>query len=436
MGILLGTERHMQNGRRGSIAWQPDKSINGHALIVGASGVGKTHRLRILANALVQNYNCKIIIIDVHGDISIPGEDRVSFSESSAYGLNPLKVNPDRHSGGIRRRIRSFISMLNRSSTKLGLRQEATLTRLLEDLYDRNGFKQNDWRTWDPRTNPHARGRSRSQGVYPNISDLRNFAAYKLRVLKTGAGGEAFQALHELEKRARAMYSRALKSVGDSSDQDHDPGLDNLCLKANEAFQNMTARIKTGNEVNDWLRYPNAEILSSTLDRIDHLDKAGIFKDAPPPLSPRSAIHTYDIKSIGRDEQKMFVDILLEELWLEVKARGQRSVPDTFIIIDEASIFLSDEPDHIINTLIRECRKFGLAIIFASQSVNHFSEDVLANVGMKLILGVDQMFVSQLARMLRIDGKLLDNIRPRRTALVQCKVVGDQRNDFTEIFLA
>ena len=38
--------------------------------------------------------------------------------------------------------------------------------------------------------------------------------------------------------------------------------------------------------------------------------------------------------------------------------------------------------------------------------------------------------------MLRVDAKQIDAIKPRMSALVQCKVVGDQKNDFTEIFLA
>ena len=139
---------------------------------------------------------------------------------------------------------------------------------------------------------------------------------------------------------------------------------------------------------------------------------------------------------MGRDEQKMFVEILLEEVWQEHKSRGERSQPDTFIIVDEASIFMCDDPDHIINILMRESRKFGLGLIFASQSVSHFTEDILSNVGLKLILGVDQMFIPTLSRMLRVDGAKIDAIRPRKSALVQTKVVGDQKNEFSEIYLA
>lgn len=423
---------------RGVVEWHPDKTINGHGLIVGASGVGKTHRLRMLTKGIVQTYGGRVIVIDVHGDIDIPGEKRVKFSESTSFGLNPLKINPDRYSGGVRRRIRSFIAMINRSG-KLGSRQEAAMARLLEDLYDRNGFDPMDWKTWDPLKNPNVRGRSAAHGVYPNISDLKKFTAAKLKMLKTGAGGEGFKVLTELAKVTKALNKKTLKSHGDQQDAEDDgpdPALEKLKLKAKETYSAFIDAMRTGDEINDLLRYSSEDVLASVLDRIDHLYKAGIFKDAPPPLDASDPIHIYDIHSIGRAEQQMFVEILLEDLWQEAKARGQVNRPDTFIVIDEASIFMTDDADHILNILMREARKFGIGLIFASQSVNHFSEDVLANVGLKLILGVDQMFVSQLSRMLRVDGKLIDNIRPRATALAQCKVVGDQRNDFTEIFLA
>ncbi|MFZ3481735.1 ATP-binding protein [Sphingomonas sp. 3-13AW] len=435
MSILLGTSMVAAGGRREAVSWIPEKAINGHSLVVGSSGMGKTHRLRKLIEGVVSSYGARVHIIDVHGDITIPGEQDALFSESSPYGLNPLKINPDRYSGGVNKRIRAFGSMLSRTSQTLGPRQSAALTRLLEDLYRRNGFDANDWRTWNPLTNPNVRGRSLHHGVYPNISDLKKFTAYKLKELKTGAGGEANTALNELNKVARAMHKKALKSHG-TEDEGLDPALDKAVLKAIETYTKYVRAVRTGDELNDLLRYTSAEVLETVLDRIDILDKSGIFKDAPPPLDEMAAVHRYNIKALGRDEQKMFVEILLDEIWQAAKARGQTDVPNNYIVIDEASIFLDKDPDHIINILMRESRKFGIGLMFASQSLNHFSDDVLANVGLKIVLGVDQMYISQMSRMLRVDGRLIENIRPRRTALVQCKIVGDQRNDFTEIFLA
>lgn len=439
----MGTEAKKTH-QRNIVNWKPDSTINGHGLIVGASGVGKTHRLRMIAEALAYKYGSRVIIIDVHGDIRINGEQRAIFNETSRYGLNPLKVNPDPASGGVNRRIRGFISMINRTSHRLGARQEAAMRRLVEDIYEKNGFDAKDPRTWDPMNNPDARGRSRSQGVYPNISDLKRYSLYKYKQLMTGAGGDAFKALQELNKTIKSLNKEVLRNHSDVAEKHaldyisagDSEKLEKLKDKAIKSYTDFIHATKTGDEVNDLLRYTDIGTLASLVDRIDHLDKAGIFKDCPPEFAPGDGVHVYDIHSLGRDEQQMFVDVLLEDLWHEKKSQGPVHCPDTFIIIDEASIFVSDDSDHIINILIREARKFGLGLIFASQAVNHFSEDVLANVGFKLILGVDQMFVAQMSRMLRVDAKKIEEIRPRQTALIQCKVIGDQKNEYTEIYLA
>ena len=453
VSILLGTSTVAVGGKREMVSWMPDKAINGHSLIVGSSGMGKTHRLRKLIDGVVTSYGARVHIIDVHGDIQIPGEQRARFSESSPYGLNPLKVNPDRYSGGVNKRIRAFSSMLKRTSAALGSRQAAALIRLLEDLYRRNGFDANNWKTWDPLTNPDVRGRSLHHGVYPNISDLKKFTAFKLKELKTGAGGEANNALNELNKVARAHRKKVLQNVGHDIDDDEgktadpdrvappkaddeNPALEKATQKAIDTYTAYARAVRTGDELNDMLRYTSADTLESVLDRIDLLDKSGIFKDSPPQLDENAAVHVYDIKALGRDEQKMFVEILLDDIWQAAKARGQTETPRDYIVIDEASIFLDKDADHIINILMRESRKFGIGLMFASQSLAHFSDDVLANVGLKIVLGVDQMYVDQMKRMLRVDPKMIENIRPRRTALVQCKIIGDQRNDFTEVFLA
>lgn len=442
--ILMGTEQKPRNGERSIVHWRPAATINGHGLIVGASGVGKTYRLRLIAEDLAKQYGARVIIIDVHGDIEIPGERRAVFNETSPYGLNPLKVNPDPASGGVNRRIRNFLSMINRSSHRLGARQEAAMRRLVEDIYEKNGFDANNPVTWDPTNNPAARGRSRSQGVYPNISDLKRYALYKYKQLMTGAGGEAFKSLMELNKTVKALNKKVIgthnevaeKHAMDYLSPEDDAKLKKLRDKAAATYHDFITAVKTGDEVNDLLRYTDINTLASLVDRIDHLDKSGIFKDSPPDFGRQREIQTYDIHSLGRDEQKMFVDVLLEDLWTEQKSYGPVKKPNTFIIMDEASIFVNDDSDHIINILIREARKFGLGIIFASQSIKHFSEDVLANVGFKLILGVDQIFVGSMARMLRVEASRIETIRPRQTALIQCKVIGDQRDDYLDVYLS
>lgn len=435
MSILMGTTTG--TSQRRPVTWMPDRTINGHGLIVGSSGVGKTYRMKYVINKLAERPGTRIVVIDVHGDIEIPGEDRVEFSEISPFGLNPLKINPDPHSGGVNRQVRSFIQMINRTSHSVGARQEAALARLIEDVYRKNGFDAARPETWNPRHNPDVRGRSKSDGVYPNISDLRAYTVYKHRQLLTGAGGKAFHDFRELTRTIKSLQKLALKAQGGSLDPD-DPRLEKLKIKAKESYSNMIDHLETGEELDEVLRYTDIGTIESLVDRIDKLYKSGIFKDRPPRFEVHTPIHTYDIRSLGRDEQKMFVDTLLDDIWQKHKSRGaiRGTNPTTYIVIDEASIFLSKDPDHILNILMRESRKFGIGLIFASQSLNHFNEDILANVGMKLILGIDHMFVSSVARMLRVDAKKVEEIRPRQTALVQCKVVGDQSNEYEEVFLS
>src|SRR3546814_4178038 len=79
----------------------------------------------------------------------------------------------------VRRRINSFIAMINRTTSRLGVRQEAVLRALLNDLYELNGYDQRNPRTWDPRTNPYVRGHSKTTRRHPGISELTNLAYWR-----------------------------------------------------------------------------------------------------------------------------------------------------------------------------------------------------------------------------------------------------------------
>src|SRR3546814_7881732 len=79
--------------------------------------------------------------------ISDWSSDVCSSDLITEYGLNPLEVTTDPEFGGVRRRINSFIAMINRTTSKLGVRQEAVLRALLNDLYELNGYDQRNPRT-------------------------------------------------------------------------------------------------------------------------------------------------------------------------------------------------------------------------------------------------------------------------------------------------
>jgi DNA helicase HerA-like ATPase len=416
------------------IFWDPSTAISGHAILVGSSGVGKTHRLRYLIRHLIgANRNINIHILDVHGDIAPAARNRVVFSEITDYGLNPLEVVTDPEFGGVRRRINSFIAMINRTTSKLGVRQEAALRALLGDLYQANGYDPKNPRTWDPRTNPFVRGRCKESRTHPNISDLAAMCAWRLNVLVTGGGADAYKALNEVNKLARKLNKEAMKD--EASD---DARLESLVLQAVGAYEGYLKNIKSGRELEDYIKYDSQDTLKAVYERIKGLDATGIFKDKPPQFSHSDPLRVYDIKALSEDEQSMFAEVLLERLFVEAKARGQKDIPDTFIIIDEAHKFMSTDGEHIMNRMAREVRKFGVGLILVSQNFDHFPEDLIANSAMTMILGLHDMHHRKAETRLGLKPGRLKFIKPKQTALVQVRSGTNSglTNTFNDVILA
>lgn len=423
------------------IYWDPSTTISGHAILVGSSGVGKTHRLRYLIEHLIRaTRNINIHILDVHGDIAPRAENRVVFSEITDYGLNPLEVVTDPEFGGVRRRINSFVAMINRTTHKLGNRQEGVLRALLQEMYERNGYDARDPRTWNPRTNPRAAGVSKAFGVHPNISDLTHLTAWRTKNLLIGAGSKALRELNEVNKMAREEYLlnddgsealQALQEVGKSQkklnrirrkfDDGDEPALQLAKSNLKEMMCAYVDSIETGMELDEILNFDSLETLRAIYERLKAIESAGIFKDKPPVFSGSNPLRVYDIKALSEDEQSMFAEVLLERLFVEAKSRGQRDIPDTFIIIDEAHKFMSTDNEHIMNRMAREVRKFGVGLILVSQNFDHFSEDLIANSAMTMILGLHDMQHKKAETKLGLKAGSLKWIKPKQTALVQVR---------------
>ena len=128
------------------------------------------------------------------------------------------------------------------------------------------------------------------------------------------------------------------------------------------------------------------------------------------------------------------IDVLAEGLFLAAKRKGERSGYDTFLVIDEAHNFVSDDPTHITSIISKEARKFGMGMVLASQSLSHFPEDIIGNAATKVILGIDEMYHEQTAKKLRIEAKRLGWIVPKKSALIQIKT-GDMANRYLDVML-
>ena len=98
------------------IIWDPNELINPHVMITGITGSGKTHQLREFIRQIVSTaeHNVRVHLIDVHDDIEIDGASSLIFSQNSEHGYNPLVIDPDPNSGGVRRAIQNFLRLLSK----------------------------------------------------------------------------------------------------------------------------------------------------------------------------------------------------------------------------------------------------------------------------------------------------------------------------------
>jgi hypothetical protein len=418
-----------KTNQRAPVVLDLDRTINGHILIAGASGTGKTHQIRrILREMSAQDPEVRFHVLDVHGDIDVQGASTCRFSETSNYGVNPLKVDADRDMGGVRKRTRAFMSSLTRTANKLGSKQEAALYNLMIDLYEDHGFLVDRPETWaldvDPRAAPRAAKRQ------PTLEDLRVFAEGRLQQMATGAGALAVAKLDELNRKVRSLQRKQ-----DKADDSDALAVQKLRAECIDLYREYVEAVETGREMATYVRYSGRDVLQSVYERIRNLESSGVFRPRRPDFDRSCPVWRYEISSLSREEQVLFVEFVAQELFQAARRQGHVGRPRHWIVLDEAHAFVNDDADHILNVIIKEARKYGLGLILASQSLGHFPDDILANSASKVLLGIDEMFHQTTARKLAIEQKRLGFIVPRRTALVQFKRGGDTSNRYIDVDL-
>src|SRR5438105_753507 len=122
MKHLIGMDdaKWRQEGMASPIILDTDQLINGHMLIAGMTGTGKSYQIMSLLGAAAKQ-GIEVDAFDVHEELDgAPGSVAVKFSEATRAGYNPLVLNCDPHSGGVRKQIGQVIDTINRTSRQLG----------------------------------------------------------------------------------------------------------------------------------------------------------------------------------------------------------------------------------------------------------------------------------------------------------------------------
>ena len=488
MRIIFGFDDPLlQRGQQVPVIWSETDAVNGHMLLAGKSGSGKTFTLRRIVRQVTRaQRGVRVHLMDVHGDLELDDTSTVVFSESTSYGINPLKLSADPHYGGVRKRIQAFIEMVNASSrTPMGDRQVASLRNLLQDLYTHHGFRADDASTWheEPGALPaNSEGRiyldvpfdakdgakdaARTAGItfqfdrdakcwwtdrhegplerypekrfgkhYPTLADAAAFAKTRLRALTTGGGTKATRLLEEHNKKVVAWQAKARKlgaGLANGEDveeakRDVESGMEGVI----ESFTDYVTGIATGRELDALIRYDTLDTMRSIVNRLETIVASGIYRSAAPPFDDALPVWRYNLTALSGTEQKMFVWVRLNEIFEEARERGMvkgaAEIRD-LVVVDEAHNFFGDGT--ILDKISKEARKFGIALVAASQSPTHFSEDFLANTGTKILLGLDSLYFDGTVRKMRIDKEVLGAVVPGKVAAIQTSVRGEQSPQF------
>lgn len=457
---------------------------NGHLLLCGMSGSGKTWLLNQMLNSFAateHNPDFRIHVFDVHGDIRVNPrfESSLIFSEQTDYGLNPFKIDPDPHTGGVRKKTQSVLNIINRVSRDLGERQEGVFRNLAYETYRIHGIDQNDPSTWVVRDDAILmEGRERERlylnvpigekdeakalgarwdssvrcwfidehnyqgGITrwppkmterrnPSLSDMIQVAKHVAERSFLGINSEAMARLLDLHRAANTLQRRKketyriLQGTGQDSFASEREKLEKARENAIAAFTEYANAEMTGFELEDLMKYDNYATLSSILNRLENLNAIGIFKTKKPPFNPEKTVWHYDLTPLDEEEATLFTLFRLEELMYECMKKGPCDHIRCVVVLDEAKRYVgSGKGANPLDKIANEMRKFGMVMLLSSQAPHHFTQDTLGSVGTKVILRIDESYWGDTIKKTQLTKEELAWVRPKEGFLVQMKEKG------------
>lgn len=448
MEFQIGAKQFLSHGRVVPITVSTETAVNPHILVVGTSGAGKSVLIRDVVTAFAEQTSIlpeaaqtRLHLMDTQGDLisqdcfnPIPQHllHTYKFIDDAEYGFNPLAINPNPEFGGVRRRIESFVTLINQTTHAMGVNQQEMLTRLLEDLYKANGYYIQDKESWKPKPN-------RRQ---VNIFDLQKFVDYKARTLFLGGNAKvmAKYGAHQATLRKLRKFIKEVEKHGESGRanlEDAKKAFDNAKADCIESFTDFINGMETGHEFDEIYNYgTEGALLKSISNRIRQLVFMGIFKAENPQFSRRCPVWGYDVVSMAQsdDELRLFTFSRINSIFDYAVQRGLSDHIRDYIVLDEAHKFYDKDPKNPVGKVAREGRKYGVGLILASQQPKHFTDDIIKCFGSKIIIGADESDWKHLQSQFMVPAKYLPYIVLNKTACVMTKSKGI-KNDWVSIVL-
>ncbi len=110
----------------------------------------------------------------------------------------------------------------------------------------------------------------------------------------------------------------------------------------------------------------------------------------------QDGIKHINLKALPEGLSSLYADLLLRRLYYSLRALGEiprgnitnKEKFRLFVIVDEAKLLVKEKQGikAALNKYATELRKFGVGLILASQLVDHFTNEILANTATKLCM--------------------------------------------------
>ncbi|AFZ33332.1 Excinuclease ABC C subunit domain protein (plasmid) [Gloeocapsa sp. PCC 7428] len=414
-GILLG-----ENTR-----WNPELLPNAHIAIIGASGSGKTQTLKAIAYELHRLYsNTQIILIDFHGDQEVEGEVVYPLHMASPYGINPLVVNPDPEGGGPNLQAIAVAATLKKVLV-LGPNQEGKLLEIFKTCYQKRGIVQEKPDTWlleppnfddleeeinrrsiETVTDEETQASAQTinpldlpQSTPPKAPGIY-FVLQGEKVIYVGASMNLLNRLtgnhHVLKKVSK---SAVVHWYQQDSEWEQLLKLETALIKRFEPNFNEL-ELKPKCKESEKLRLK----LAATF-------QYGIFSRPQPKFEER--LIRVDLSKLPPALQSIAAESLARQLMDKHRLMGEIAgkIPRTFLFIDEAKE-MPKNSGNSCDRITADGRKYGLALVAASQSERHLSADLIGNSATKIVLPVDQTEVRSVAKKFRFAEERVARLSP------------------------
>ncbi len=410
-------------------------------LICGSSGSGKTTLVYKIINYL-NKMNKHIFVFDLKGDMQILDENDnlignyINFTAwNSEFGINPFEFDygvteeelrylikePNVMDSSTRFKIQNsgpkvqierIIEMFKKTfMPNLGPAQRDALYYLLFDTYLINGIEYNNIKTW--------------LNSLPSLNDTVTLIEQIKEYTQEGESRVSSLALEliaaldtEIDNLKKGTITR------DSLQEKVEKKVQNYIETKSNDSETLSASARWFAERKiDSTKYASKD-MTRTIEKLGAYIRAladtGVFHSNRPPV--KNGLNIINISGQDIAIQRFIVDIWLGKVFRSCKIRGTYAdLPnkkrgekcDTIVIVDESKLIAGNareknDPYSYLNRIATEARGFGLGLIVASQSAEHFPPEFLKNFESQIILSTGIADFEAVRKSFGIDKAMLE----------------------------